>query len=144
MEYGQDWFHLPLPPSASSTIRFRFSQTEYFSGETQTCPILNYAFLYRACFLFFLHQLGISLVYWLNLFKTHRVLFASTCTARWAKFYSIVYRILSWSARETHLRPMGFPKLTPHSISAVAHDAHIGIGQSCINNWLDFPILMQG
>ena len=36
-------------------------------------------FLYSACF--FLHQLGISLVYWLNLFKTHCVLFASTCTA---------------------------------------------------------------
>ena len=42
--------------------------------------MLYQTFLYRACF--FLHQLGISLVYWLNLFKAHCVLFTSTCTAR--------------------------------------------------------------
>ena len=30
----------------------------------------------------FLPQLGITLVYWLNVFKTHCVLFASTCMAR--------------------------------------------------------------
>ena len=88
--------------------------------------------------MFFLHQLGISLVYWLNLFKTHCVLFASTCTARRAKLYSIVYRVLSWSARKTHLRPMRFPKLALHAMCPTAQDAHIAIRQSCINNLLDF------
>ena len=42
-------------------------------------PELYHISLYSA---FFLQHLGISLVYWLNLFKTHCVLFASTCTAR--------------------------------------------------------------
>ena len=101
---------------------------------------LEQVFLYCACS--FLPQLGISLVYWLNLFKTHCVLFPGKCMAFPGK--SIVYRVLSWSARETHFRPMRFPKPAPHAMCSTAQDAHIGIGQSCINNFLDFPILMQG
>ena len=30
--------------------------------------------------------------------------------------YSIVYRVLSWSARGAHLRPMHFPKPAPSRI----------------------------
>ena len=44
------------------------------------CIFFIYLFLYSACL--FLPQLGISLVYWLNLFKTHCVLFASRCMAK--------------------------------------------------------------
>ena len=56
----------------------------------------------------------------------------------------------SWSASETHLRPMRpiqhapYPKRAPHTMCSTAQDAHIRIGQSRINNLLDFPILMQG
>ena len=61
--------------------------------------------------------------YWLHLFKTHCVLFASIYTTRGglygANLYSIAYRGLSWSARGAHLRPMHFPK------RATAQDAHV-------------------
>ena len=78
--------------------------------------------------MFFLHQLGISWVYWINLFKMHCVLFTSRCTARRAKSYSIVYRILNWSTSETHLRHMCFSKLAHHTMcSSTAQDVHIGI-----------------
>ena len=49
-----------------------------------------------------------------------------------AKLYSIVYRVLSLSGRETHLRPMRFPKRAPHAMCSTAQDAHIaGFSVKC-------------
>ena len=75
----------------------------------------------------FILQLGISLVYWLNLFKTHY----SPIHARLgvAKIYSIVYRVLvCWIARGAHLRPMRFPKRARRAMAATAQDAHTRMG----------------
>ena len=94
--------------------------------------------------MFVFHQLGISLVYRLNLFKTHCVLFANICAARGgAKLYSIVYRVLGCSSSGAHFYLCVFENV-PLAMCATAQDAHIGIGQSCINSLLDFPILMKG
>ena len=42
------------------------------------CALKKHSYIVRV----FSSSLGMSLVYWLNLFKTHCVLFASRCTAR--------------------------------------------------------------
>ena len=54
------------------------------------------------------------------------------------KLCSIAYRVLSWNASEHTCALCVFPL----AMFATTQDAHIEIGQSCINNLLDFPILM--
>ena len=82
---------------------------------------------------FYSSVLGISLVYWLNLYKTYLII------VYYALVYSIVYRVLSWSARGALIRPRHFPKLAPLATS----DAHIGIGQLENKTWFssDLPCM---
>ena len=85
-------------------------------------------FLYSACGLFIHYEFhwSIGLIYSRGTVYIIRQL------------YSIVNRVLSWSAREAHLHPMRFLKRAPIAMCETAQDAHIVTGQSCINNLIIF------
>ena len=72
----------------------------------------------------FLPQLGITLVYWLNVFKTHCVLFASTCMARRGQvIVHCLPRFELERARST-LAPYVFSK------TRTSHNVRIGAGRT--------------
>ena len=88
----------------------------------------NLIFLvFSACDVF--HQQGISLVCWLNLFKMHCVLFASKCMVESEPSYIPLFTAFWVGERTEHTYIF--------AMWATAQDAHIGIGESCINNLLD-------
>ena len=95
-------------------------------------------FLYSAC----------ALISSIGLNYSRRTVYYSPVYTRLrrggGKLNSIVYRVLSWSPRGAHLRPMRIPKRGPLAMCAKKQDAHIGIEQSSIKNLLYFLILMKG